>query len=427
MSRPAAPAYVIPTFGATVNYPAGADPWAGTATKVAPGTAYFVPNSPSAAQYFNYTYRQAFDTDQSAKDYSTTLLNWLGQSQGFTFTTLYVDPAGATKVSRKPIYNSKFNFWVTSSIDSGGAKKVYKSYDGGTTWPTALAWAPGTPTLDIVWAINPAFVMAGIEGGGGGGEVFSVLDAGATTVAHSSTSTTTNGEYTQIDWFAPASKFLVVGGKSTNVTVVLACDPAGASSVTNLSASVPAALQTFYRWCQATNGTIFVAIPQELAGVQYMTTTNGTTFTRSTNLPLLTGEAVACLTYGAADGIFMAGVTFVSSGQIRFLTSTNGTTWGSPPAGGAITEPNIAVKDIVATGTLWTALVYRDVGLPTERLTTMTSTDKGATWRWTDACVLEAANGPYYGIATDGQRIIASSGKRLLVGTFAAGQRSVIP
>jgi hypothetical protein len=211
MSRPANPAWVIPTWAPNANYGASADPWSATPTKQAhPGAASvgFTPRAAVPAQCVNKLLNDAYGTDQTAKSYIGSVLDWTGQAPALTFHTdvttgftalafvkysaalrkwLYcggVDgfsrsqdiagAAGSTEVvgGAVAVSNESYDFDVDATgniVIAPDAIDAVQECSAAGTWTRHLAVTGGTSlaTPSIVWdAFSGRWIIASVLAGG---------------------------------------------------------------------------------------------------------------------------------------------------------------------------------------------------------------------------------------------------------------------
>lgn len=433
MSRPLAPSYVVPGWSTNTNYAAGADPWAGTATKVAPpSTAIgFTPKTGAAAQWFNYELNQAFVTDGSAKTYLTTLKDAVWDDFGAAHTMSFQGTLGLLHV-RPLVHDRASNVWYKSSTISA-TEKPSVSYNGGVTW-LDLAWptGPGPASNSPVMGSNPAGLTVALDSGSDQGYYISSVGGSPRTFTRvTAGSVPGTATWNKITWLASGT------GGGLFVAVGIGSSPAGSKMVTGAgnvnwslgTGAIPGALAgvpTASRWLQAASPTLFVAIPMTTAGVNYMTSADAFTFTLRTSLPVLAGEQPRSLMYDAVSGQFVCCLAFLSSGQLRWIASSDGLTWAQV---GTLGEPNMVAYGIAAAQGVWMQMIARAVGTAAERVTAIYSADKGTTWRICDVWFDLAGGGgtpEFVDVATDGHHFIASASEGLFVGTQSIGLRPAL-
>lgn len=129
MSRPANPSWTIPIFAPNANYPAGSDPWSGTPTKTThPGASSvgITPDTGVAAQVINKVLNDAYATDDSAKAYLQTVIDFVGQAQALNFGP----PVGSIGTPRRAVWSDGERIWWVIG-DSG---QVRRSTDYGRSF-----------------------------------------------------------------------------------------------------------------------------------------------------------------------------------------------------------------------------------------------------------------------------------------------------
>lgn len=141
--RPKNPDWIVEPFAPDVNYAAGALPWQGTATKVAWAGAPsvgFTPKMGVPSQAMNYLFNAYSTYDQKAKDYCTSLVNFVGQIQATNFLPA---PTISGMVANSMFWNAASRKWHIC----GNSALVYTSDDRGATWSTetGIASVAGSP------------------------------------------------------------------------------------------------------------------------------------------------------------------------------------------------------------------------------------------------------------------------------------------
>lgn len=133
MTRPLDPAYTPLTYAPSGNYGAGANPWNGTAKRVAPSggnASELVPATKLTAQNLNYLLGNGFDVDGTVKTALTDILTMAGQLPALNwFSKVNVSVAVADGV-----FNPFENAWYL--IASGGVDQIRKSVDFGRSFTT---------------------------------------------------------------------------------------------------------------------------------------------------------------------------------------------------------------------------------------------------------------------------------------------------
>lgn len=407
--------YVVPGWATGVNYPAGSDPWSGTPTKVAPPSVLngFTPNTAAAAEYVNYELNAAFTTDAAAKTAINALADAVGQGEVLRF-----DAAGFTSCF-KSAYDVVDNRWLISA--NIGTNLPYISWNGGQSWTAMAAWPVAVVSKPILGS-NPAGMVVGVDGAGG--LAFS-LPSGSNTWTNWTLPGVLN-TFREVTWLASGSTFIALG---TSGTVPIMYKSTGAANWTNATSAIPAAFAAVAtHWSCASSPTLFVAVPRNVTtGGNYMTSSDGVTFTLRTTLPNVANFAGRAVHYNAVEGLWMYVSLFTnfSANQITVYTSPDGFNWTQKVALGSL---NWEVWDLTSAGGVWAMLVQRDVGTAIERTTVIYSVDNGASWRVTDAAALGTggADTPRNQIMSDGNRLMWNIEDELYVGSHTAGLKALV-
>lgn len=411
-------AYVIPDWATGVNYPAGSDPWSGQPTKVAPPSVLngFVPNTLAPAEYMNYELNKAFVTDGSAKAAINALADAVGQGEVLTFV-----PAGFTSCF-KVAYDVVDNRWLVSG-NIGGSDLPFQSYNGGGLWFPMAAW-PGIAILSKpILGSNPAGMVVGIDGTGGHGYS---LPAGSNTWSVWTVPAVAN-TFREVTWLASGSTFIALGTTGTAPTLYRST---GAANWTNSTSSVPATFSAYGgHWSCASSPTLFVAVPRSgTLGANYMTSSDGVTFTLRTTLPNAANFAGRAVHYNAVEGLWMYVSLFTnfSANQISVYTSPDGINWTLKFSGGSL---NWEVYDLSSAGGVWAMLTQKDVGTPVERTMVIYSVDSGVTWRVTDGTAVNTGGGADPNrnqIVSDGNKFLWNIEDELYYSSFSSGLKTAI-
>lgn len=444
MARPSGPSYTVPNWATTTNYPAGPDPWAGTPTKVLhPGpTGGFVPSQGGAAQHVNYNFNNAFATDQAAKTYFDTILDFVGQSTVQSFIRSSITDLVSQRLAFCPVWNPIGREWVASSSEDTGPGDVsvmVRSFDGGLSWnrtdpistptkiPRALAMNPATGTCAAL--SNTA-------------EAFWGLPSNAHTwTAALSTGLTANAasvftSLTYVPFLSGVGGFIAIGydatGAATKAIVTDGITLAGVQA-----GVVPAGILSTCRYWQAdTSPTKYIAVPFDVLNVQDYIVCNGPggTFTTGTFPGGMIGasERVRDIHYNPTLSLWMAVVGNGTSFTFRVYTSPDGVTWtlrGSPAS------TNLEAFSLRSSGTLWVIFGRRRVtGIEPGVPCVFYSTNEGVTWREHGIPLARTSTGTFIGfpdvnyckIGTDGNRFVIADGHAFCASAVTQGQSPTI-
>jgi len=107
----------------TQNYPAGANPWNGTATKVLPGYTFFTPGVAPSAQEFDYAFNAFGETD--------VLLGSISVNQWTPIQPVGTMSSGSSTTLDMMAWDPNNTFWVSASHSSG---EYSVSMDDGVIW-----------------------------------------------------------------------------------------------------------------------------------------------------------------------------------------------------------------------------------------------------------------------------------------------------
>lgn len=325
------PGFTPPVWASTANYPAGADPWSATPTKVAPGSAYvaagFGPGQPLPAQVMNWFLNSV-----------TPWLSYQDTIEARTFSVA-IQPAVTThklanflqdNVILYDIDNRKY-FAAGQDSTNSHVPKVYHSADGanwiddgaptpplGVDHTAQICWGPG----------NGLFVF--VEEGSGNQHYRRGLDGGWYNLSLTTSIKTYVARWFRGAWYCvgvssgphvagylwtPASNTGSSGAK-TNLTLP------GSTSV-NLGSTLAPLLA-----CSAS--ILIIAAPlgttPPTAQGHLWVTTDGATFTHVSGV---FASTIIALVYNEGDALFYAlcSETAVSSGLSNVYVSSDGITW----------------------------------------------------------------------------------------------------
>lgn len=409
MSKPAAPSWTIPQWATTTNYPAGPNPWNGQPTKVAyvSPTGGFVPRQGAAAQFINYEFNLAFATDQSAKDYALTLLDYVGQATALSFTQFAF--SSATSITT-PAYDAVTHRWVCIR-NTGAAIDFLWSYDG-SYWLTGASFT--SFNMPEVVAVNPSGIVVAIDNA----LAARSLPVTSTTWSSYTVAGTAGTVFQAATWLPSANLFLAVG--SSAGPIARGATSAGAANWVDVSTGFGSAAFATIR--VAASPTLGVVFSNDANQTAYWTTTNGSTFTARVFPTLVSGESLMTMAFSSSDG-WMA-ISRKADTTFRTWTSPDALTWTLKSA---TTSIRWAPRSLKAIGSVWMLLTGRDTSIDSQRETALYSTDYGATWRVSNVGMLLAASliKPVIHIGTD--RFMISNGTtQISFSTVALGQGPTI-
>ena len=392
-------------FANTGNYPAGANPWNATPTRVAPGLAYLTPGSASkpTAQGLNYVMGQNSDAALALwKELGAfACQNWRG-TQGV---------AVSGNQWNHVCYDPSDNTWnaLVRTTGSPDTVTIAKSYDGGKTW---VSWQTSSGVAGLpVYGPSTGIYPLGIRCGGPGVYVvatfgqaslstyavsFSLVISGVWTLeasfnvgtSPSDLTGVTSGYDADISFFGPTTISCNNKAKATSgsQTGVYSSSNGGGTWAAQAFPTTlgDSSTHVIPGWTKsAQSSAIWLIMQRGLTGTacgnQYMYTTDGLTFLSHTLPGGVQGasDMQAALAYGpgaAGNGLFMCAVQ-VSGGGTRFATSADGLTWTA-----GVTLTSVNVTDLVSFGSAWVAVVDAEASGGSNAYI-IYSLDDGATWQ----------------------------------------------
>jgi len=375
MSRPVNPSYTLPTWADDSNYSAGSEAWSGTATKVAPLTRLWTPNTKPPAQYFNYVLDQAFDTDAAAKAYQQTMMDFVGQMQAMNWPARTINDVNYS-YGPAAVWNSWYKNWVISANDdplNNHDATISISYDG-RTWQAGSAF-PGKGDIGAI-CVNPTNgrLVAVSDSATNGGKL-SARSAGGGSWTQSGTANTGDNATECLHYFN--SRIIFMGREGGTNGVILVSTDDG-DNWAAYSGTYPTAAASGYKFFNAADdGTTFVSFPRDpstTSNDKFMYSTDGHNFSVGTMPEAVNVQAVA---YSSLTGKFMA-LSSVNSGATKVFTSSDGVTWTKVFTAGAVVggidSAAYPWRALTCCGSLWVALEKTDGRV-------WFSYDDGVTWK----------------------------------------------
>ncbi len=146
----------ITVFATTTNYPAGVDPWSGTAVKVLPGSTYLTPRVGVPAQWLNYEIN-AIETKVNQ------VLTGVGRGPVLSYEKMGAGYTDANTVAHALMWHPGRRQWFAACVNDGtGDVEVYRSENGtdntvsdnGSDWSANFGPAAYTTGGDIQVAIG---------------------------------------------------------------------------------------------------------------------------------------------------------------------------------------------------------------------------------------------------------------------------------
>lgn len=381
-NRPLAPSYATPQWAnVTISHPAGANPWNGQPTKVAPPSDIFTPEQPAAAEYHNYLFNAYGVSVLASKTYQLDLLNFLGQIPGLNWN--HAATVGNTGHITSVVWDSVGARWIYL-IDDGTTKKVYQGF--------AVA-SPFAPLLEL--GTSPVFTNP-MQVATVSPTHISVIESSTTTAKLYTRSTgawtnttlpaTITSKCNGIFWPTGTNGLHIVVGNNGGASEMYMLEPvAGGTSWTSYGGAGALAAANvggsqFLFVVGPSNLFIFSADSTHTNENSYARSDVGTSIVeQSFGANVAASEFVQGAAYGAADGCFLVMVHTAAAGT-KILKSTTGATgsWSVVWSSANFTPLSLAVL-----GTLWVAAV-NVVGSDGR---VMISTDAGVSWRLVDAWI----------------------------------------
>lgn len=401
MSRPANPAWVIPTWAPNAAYPSSADPWSTTATKVPhPGAASvgFTPKAGVAAQCVNQNFSDAFATDQTAKSYVGSVVDWTGNAPALTF---HDEVSIVNRLTMK--YSAALRKWLSA----GGTDGFERTGDillwpGVTEIPVPQRDTRECYDFDVDPSGNIVVIPDGIDAvqecnAAGTWALQLAVFGGLAFATGNVVYDAFSGRWiamSQQNAVAPptiASTDRVTWAPLTPPALSGSSIPTLGSGSTNLAGNIVV---------QGFNGT----------NVQFSHSADGgTTWSAPQTFALGFTQYAAIDRYPKPvwNGSYWLAVAFSSGTASKVFKSTDGITWTN-----VATFANAQLVCLSAIGELWIAVTSGGEQL--------VSTDGGATWRWCDRKI--STGGPLINlVAANGMRFVVTSGAKIYPGGTAFG------
>jgi hypothetical protein len=403
VSRPLNPTYAVPQWAPSTNYPAGTDAWAGTATKVAPIETQFTPAANLPAQEMNYVLRDRDNTQQSAKDYQKTILDYLGQMPVKNWPH---KGAYAGNQSAKASWSEYHKAWIIPGVlaTPGPTAEFAISSDQGNAWTLIGSYA-GTPSghLGRACAARPSDgLIAFVDNGDNG-----YFDGAAW---QSSSPLWDSAVYFR-EMFYMHGRFIAIGGKSGSSTDFTVQMPDGNTSF-GATSNTGVATFTYSAYDAASSGENGLLLAHRYAAAGGYWLWDGTLHLGEAqkvgyNSPA--SGAVMGVGYDSARGVFVLAEN--SGSDTRFRTSANGVTWTT---GNLLTGKQF--DHFKCFGAAWlgaqVGVLDGSTGLYMSYL--WVSVDAGATW--------ERVNlGVGYGLAGGDGRVLSTSPEQCMIAVYDTG------
>jgi hypothetical protein len=385
------PSVRVPLWSSDVNYPAGLQPWAGTATKIDPGAGAegdgAVPDAQLAAQHYNF--------EQNAMDQWLTYLqdvplrNWVVDSSSFGTDSLedcgFIPNLGLWIFGRK---NDKYllsrgepkSFLAGTLTTAGGKSGLLRLFANDGTG-TAMFTVDGSSqvTDPDIWIYN--------------GTTFTrkaLAPFAATFLAHGLTH------------IPSLDRWVLVGAEGGSLTPKAYTSDDDGANWTGRTVPTAGALQ-IYDIARRLSSFLLVAVGTDgTTDDVAWTTTDGVTWTDHA----ITGATnTRFIAYADKLDVFM---TFSLSGATAtaYTSSDGGSTWS---ASGALPGDIVAVTGLACTGAAWLCMAETDYGHEI-----FLSQDVGATW--SPLAMLSLAAGP----DPAGQTLTSVQPLKHLMGRFVA-------
>ncbi len=392
MSTPLRPTYVPYPWATGSNYAAGADPWASTPIKNAPGFIFYTPGVTLPAQERNYVDNKFYATDVAALaaidaiyDYACTMA-----AQNFPYGNSSLLPGGGSAAAGAGFvlaacfdaYALTKRWLVIDKDASSGLRSIYASSNGmgnpaslsswsqlGTAPTGGTALTSGSKSL----CVDPSNGQVSVIGGAFGHKVD--LSGNWTNTALPSSGIT--------NWLPFASFFfnslyvhLCAGGFVTSPDGTTWTDRSASGNQTSTSLCADMSSPT---------GTLvmFQSLPTGATGgtaSKPFYSTNGTTFTTGAAISGFgQNESMTCVAWSPTDLVFMALSQDLGNSRSKVYTSPDGITWTFV----SHTLPAYA-SGLACMGAAWVATTT-DSGV-------YLSTDVGATWKRVQMSFFPTAN-----------------------------------
>lgn len=296
-------------FSSDASYPAGADPWNGTPTKVEPSAgqvaAGWEPEDLPPAQWLNYILNNLGAWVEHVKAGSDGVIasNWFQRETitGSNGNAIAYDPDGEILVIG------------TTGENTAVDEVAIWSDDGGMSWNAAATvpvWAPSAPMADLIWDGSQFVGVGGITGSGF--EIVTSPDGDVWTERTSGTSKAGNGVV-----YDGSGTYVAVGDDGTILS--------SSDAITWTSRTADASYADNFE--DVTYGAgLFVAVG---VNQEIQTSPDGTTWTQRTVPGGSASNIISAVHF--ADGIFVAAGHFGAASYIH--TSADGITWTEQTAG----------------------------------------------------------------------------------------------